>query len=358
MIRGALKKILSRRLIERLQALATELDIVLASLASHSGVTSALYYGVFSGQFRREMRSVLVARRRYHRSRAGHSPAIFLLRRNIHRLEKGLIMRPRRQVFGEAYIGETVDNLTRCIDASALSESELAWSRDVIAEYFSVVGSTDTIEAARSAFFTTLRGLQSPSNDEGHRPLTYASLGEPGLALEDLRALCQRRHSVRWFQGKRVPRHLIDMAVDVAATAPSACNRQPFTFHVFDEPARAQQIGAIPMGTAGFSGNFQCTVVVVGDLSAYPFEKDRHIIYIDSALAVMQLQLALETLGLGSCSINWPDIERHEREMARQLGLELHQRPVMLLAVGYPDPDAQVPFSAKKTSKELVVWPR
>ena len=98
-------------------------------------------------------------------------------------------------------------------------------------------------------------------------------------------------------------------------------------------------------------------VVVVGDLSAYPFEKDRHIIYIDSGLAVMQMQLALETQGLASCCINWPDIERHERQMALELDLAPYQRPVMLLAVGYPLADALVPYSAKKNASDLVVWP-
>ena len=110
------------------------------------------------------------------------------------------------------------------------------------------------------------------------------------------------------------------------------------------------------MGTAGFSDNFQCLIVIVGDLSAYPFEKDRHIIYIDSALAAMQLQLALETQGLGSCTINWPDIERHEKLMAHELNLTAYQRPTMLIAVGYPDPEALIPFSAKKQSIDVIRW--
>ena len=47
-------------------------------------------------------------------------------------------------------------------------------------------------------------------------------------------------------------------------------------FHIFDDPKQAKIIGSIPMGTAGFAENFQCVIVVVADLSAYPFEKDRH----------------------------------------------------------------------------------
>ena len=64
--------------------------------------------------------------------------------------------------------------------------------------------------------------------------------------------------------------------------------------------------------------------------------------------------LALETLGLASCLINWPDIEYRERLMDRELGLPPHLRPVMLLAVGYADPAGGVPFSAKKPREALL----
>ena len=62
------------------------------------------------------------------------------------------------------------------------------------------------------------------------------------------------------------------------------------------------------------------------------------LVYIDGSLAAMQLMLALESLGLSSCSINWPDVEERERQLAKILGLAYQERTVMLLAVGYADP--------------------
>jgi nitroreductase len=102
------------------------------------------------------------------------------------------------------------------------------------------------------------------------------------------------------------------------------------------------------MGTTGYAGNIPALVVLVGDWSCYPEERDRHVPYIDASLAAMQFMLALETLGLASCPINWPDIEPLERRMDRELGLPPHLRPVMLIALGYPDPTGGVPYSAKK----------
>ena len=166
--------------------------------------------------------------------------------------------------------------------------------------------------------------------------------------------LCKQRRSVRWYQEKKVPMESIEQALAVATQAPSACNRQPFSFFVFNEPEEAQKIGKIPMGTVGFSHNFQCTVVVVGELSAYPHERDRHVIYIDASLASMQFMLALETLGLSSCVINWPDEEFCEKEMTKTLKLNFDQRPIMLISVGYAQQTGKIPFSQKKSPNQLI----
>ena len=358
MLKSVLKRLLPRSFIDRIQSFREQTDIRVALVASRFRWSSALYYFAVSAEFRREMQSVLLARKRYYQSRSGQNPNSFVLRRNIHRLEKGLIMQPRRPVFGEGYISETLNFWKLCIDAGSLSDTEFSWVKAVITEYFSVVEPTVELDKARLVYFSIVEMLPDRECNYEDIPLAYSSLAPSKVDFNTFKALCEKRHSVRWFKQVPVPKELLDAAINVAATAPSACNRQPFKFYAFDEPARAQEIGAIPMGTAGFSHNFQAVVVVVGDLSAYPFEKDRHIIYIDSGLAVMQFQLALETQGLSSCAINWPDIERHEYKMAKELDLKPYERPVILVAVGYPLDEGKVPYSAKKTASDIVVRPK
>ena len=63
--------------------------------------------------------------------------------------------------------------------------------------------------------------------------------------------------------------------------------------------------------------------------------------------------LALETLGLSSCPLNWPDVPSRERRMARELELGPDERPIMLLAVGYPDAEGAVASSYKKSLNDL-----
>ena len=353
-MRQILKKILSRKIINLLKIILIYVDNKVISIARRSQWLAGLYYFLVSSQFRREMHAVLNGRFHFDNVKDRNKSHTFMLRRNIHRIEKGLCMVPRKPIFAAAYIEATVRKFEICMSFQCIEDTECEWVHDVLEHYFSVVEQTSEIKTAKKIFDRARKDINRALKTK-KIPFAYKRIDAVGIKFDDFKTLCENRHSVRWFRSKRVPIHIIEQSIEVAVTAPSACNRQPFKFHIFDDPEQAKIIGSIPMGTAGFAENFQCVIVVVADLSAYPFEKDRHIIYIDSSLATMQLLLALELHGLSSCVINWPDIERHERQMAEKLELEAYQRPIMLISVGYAEAEGMIPFSDKKPLKD-VVW--
>jgi nitroreductase len=184
-------------------------------------------------------------------------------------------------------------------------------------------------------------------------PYPVVDRQKSSIGFEELSNLFLRRRSVRWYKEIEVPTDLITKAIDVAVQAPSACNRQPYRFVISENGEMAREIAELAGGTPGWLHNINSLVVVIGDLSSYPYERDRHLIYIDGGLVCMQFLLALETLGLSSCSINWPDVPIPEKKMADLLKLKQHERPVMLISIGYPLDAGMVPFSQKKDSVTL-----
>jgi nitroreductase len=274
-----------------------------------------------------------------------------LLRRNIHRLEKGLVMQPRRAIFAENYILETVENFCVSTQQGQLCKNEWKWAADVLTEYFCIVGSSAITLKARE-IFETVASISSDTNK--FIPYSHASLPQTDISYEQLSNLMQRRRSVRWYQDLTVEDNKLSKAVEAASLAPSACNRQPYRFYIANDSHKATDIANCAMGTVGFAENLQCVVVVLGDLSAYPMERDRHVVYIDASLASMQFMLACETMGLSTCPINWPDIESREQMMEKKLQLKPYERPIMLIAVGYGAADGGVPFSQKKGNDILI----
>ncbi len=326
-----------------------------------------LIFALSTGMLDGEVRATLHGLRRHQEellSRTGAAGRV-KLRRCVHRLEKGLIMRPRRDVFGLDYI-ELAADLYGDLISSQLDEDGLLlerWARDTLDAYFEAVTKHPKIDAARKTYRTArdnhlARGLAEAARDDRaaeSRPYRR-DLGPLQVSPEGMLELAQRRRSVRWFLPEPVPRELIDQALTIGLYAPSACNRQPFEFRIYDDPARVQEIASIPMGTRGLYENFQCVVVIVGKLGAFAHPRDRHVPYIDASLAAMGFAFGLETLGLASCCINWPDIPRLEKRMRKAIDLRDDEQVVMLMSVGWPDPDGEVPYSQKLALDAARSW--
>lgn len=350
----SLKRILSPSSIETLKQWRKALAIGWIRVLSKSTLLRRCHYMFFSTAFDHEAKAVVVGHLHHEENQSGCEPVNYFLRRAIHRIEKGLIMQPRRDVFALDYIGDTVEAYAASLDGK-VDRDEVSWAHDVLAAYFSIVGNHPTIKVARERFVHlnrptgSLHTLRVPDTER------VPFLADAGLASVDylsMRQLAMRRRSVRWYQNRPVPRDIIDKAMEVALQSPSACNRQPYRFLIFDDAPSVAKAARLPLGVAGFEHNFPAIIAVVGRLRAYPHVRDRHVIYIDGALAAMSFMFALETQGVSSCSINWPDIPERERTAAALLDLAPDERIVMFISLGYAASNGLVPYSQKLSLEE------
>ncbi|MEW9853603.1 nitroreductase family protein [Novosphingobium sp. M1R2S20] len=320
---------------------------------------AAAYYSFVNHEFLREARAVAAGQLRYASDHRTQSGSYYLLRRNIHRLEKGLIMRPRRRVFAADFIDETVEIFAHAMRSSGGEwNSELVWAEDVLSDYFAAVDVTTAKVAPAYAQYLNIEKVAREPDAVRAVPYRRNLTLPPPVNFEDFMALTRRRRSVRWYDDRPVDRMMINRALEAAAQSPSACNRQPFNFRIFDKPEMAQRVTAVAMGTKGFAQQVPAVAVVIGQLRAYPFERDRHVIYIDGSLAAMSFMFALESMGIASCPINWPDQEPHEARIREIVPMEEDERVVMLISFGWPDPTGMVPFSSKRSVADMATFNR
>ncbi len=341
------------------------LDQRLLPIAAKHRLFASCYYAFFNPHFRREQWATVAGRNHYRVYEASCQIASVILRRNLHRLEKGLSMTVRKPLFALDYIDETLSALQNYLQhTDAIDPILLTYCHDVLQQYFAVTHWPAT--ATQPALFEQLQQLMlerlprrnnpNTAKQDSAAPKPYGARTRADISYPEFLKLCQQRCSTRNFLAKPVEQQILEQAVRAAAQAPSACNRQPFRYVAALSQPMLGKLAALPMGTVGYASNIPAILAVVGDLSAYPLERDRHVIYIDASLANMQLMLALETLGLASCAINWPDIENYELKISTLLQLKPFERVVMLIAVGYPDPAGLVPHSEKKTPAELIQY--
>jgi nitroreductase len=354
-VKGKLKRLLPEKVIVGYREIKGSLIRLMVGFFSSSTFLTKLYYFIISSEMNEEMKAVLKGRYEHLLTRGISNKSSALLRRNIHRLEKGLIMMNRRRVFADAFIMETVECLSRCLTFNDFDKEELKWACDVLIEYFSVVEICGNIERAYK-LFTKLRSQleEHPSQNRcKYIPYQKKSLARCSISLDDYEALLIKRRSIRWYLDKKVSQGEIAQAVRLSLTAPSACNRQPFRYYCTTNSDEAVKIAKCAGGTSGFANNIPGIFAVIGDLSAYPFERDRHLIYIDGALASMQLMQAFEVMGVSTCPINWPDVVQADNRIRKVIDIKEWERVILLISFGYGDPNGLIPFSQKKQEVEI-----
>lgn len=314
-----------------------------------------MYYALFDSSFRREQQSVLSGLVKYDQ-KSDFSKKI-LLRRNIHRIEKGLTTDNIKDTFAETYIEETVLAFENEVESSKDLPS-LKWANDVLNQYFLAVEKTPRILAALNRYKSVDKSKLEFETSTEFAPQLVVLPEECIVSYDAFQALCHRRRAIRSYQNRKVPRETIEKAIEASLNSPSACNRQPFEFRVVDEPNLLKAVVNLPIGVSTFAEGIPSMIFLMGNLSAYQSERDRHLIYIDGGLITMSFLLALETLNLASCVIGWPDIESKERELEKILDLDKHQRCILCIAVGFPNREIKVPYSQKRGLDEILIYNR
>ena len=161
-----------------------------------------------------------------------------------------------------------------------------------------------------------------------------------------------RRRSVRYYLDKKVEPEIIKKAYEIAKYSPSACNRQSFDFLFYNQKEIVDKLSSIPGGVSGYT--LPSVIVVIGNYSGYFDERDINAPIIDSSLSIMSFLFALETLGLSSVCINWPNLPDREKKIRKILALNKYDSVVMMIGVGYPDDKGKIPYSAKRNTEVAV----
>jgi len=193
--------------------------------------------------------------------------------------------------------------------------------------------------------------------------------------------LLRRRRSVRDFAPDPVPLDIIETAIEAASTAPSGANRQPWKFVVvrdadtkrrIREAAEAEERAFYerratpewladlePLGTDWHKPFLETApyLIVVFQLDYEPVtladgsqgRRKSYYVHESVGIAVGLLLGVLHAAGLATLT-HTPSPMRFLTEV---LGRPKHERPYLLIPVGYPTPDARVPQLTKKSLDEV-----
>jgi nitroreductase len=158
--------------------------------------------------------------------------------------------------------------------------------------------------------------------------------------------LLQQRRSIRLFSDRPVEREKIDALVEAALRAPSSRGINPWEFVVVTEKPMLADLAKAKEHGSSFLAGAPLGIVVCADFGKSDVWVE------DASIAAIIIQLAVVSLGLGSC---WIQIRErmHSAEVSAQdyvAGLLRLPPGVMveaMLAIGYPA-EAKKPHPREK----------
>ena len=157
--------------------------------------------------------------------------------------------------------------------------------------------------------------------------------------MMDYFELIRRRESCRAYREKPVEKEKLLRCIEAARLAPSACNGQPWSFVVVNDPEMSPKLAKCTqeMGLNKFTDQVSAFVVVLEEKTTLLPQlsgvvKDQRYSSIDLGLAVGQLCLAATAQGLGSCIMGM----FQEQKIKTLLGIPKEKRIRLVVSVGYP----------------------
>lgn len=267
-----------------------------------------------------------------------------------HSLEKGLAHEDPRP-FGFAKARALVEVLTRAERLGLTTAgSAYALGLGVLAAW---VDAQDAMAVPPSRLEPARSFLARPGLPEGLPAGTLRVEREADWSTLPLREFLAARHSARRFTTAPVPNEVVLDCVELALTAPSACNRQLVHLFCIEDESAKRTLFRTLQGTGGLQVEEAHLGVVTYDVSSLGFYGERSQGYLNAGLFAMSLVLALHWKGLGSCLLQVGNSYSEERALSAALGLPRSHRLAVAIAYGYPREEEIVPASVRKAAREV-----
>lgn len=266
-----------------------------------------------------------------------------------HVIEKGLTMPHRRLGFGKGAIVHLIDLVTDFERRFGDGDSQVRHAVGVLRAYRELHREWPEPMKRLDAFLE--KHMEIPAATQPHVKIEefFAANGAP------FPSFAASRHVCRHF-AEPVPRKTLEDAIELAMTAPSACNRQHARVHVVENHETRDRLFALQGGTRGFGQDADKVIVVTADLSAVRWAWERHDAYTNGGIFVMNLCYALHYYGVAHTILHWSVAPGNDRAAHALLGIPVNEAIVQVLACGIPPKEFDVASSPRRNPKEVTIW--
>ena len=283
--------------------------------------------------------------RRNSMSLHGERTSYFLLRRNIHRLEKSLVYPTRSEYGGFRTFVETI-NIYSNLDF--IDNATQLWMEEVFTSF-----RLNASAEVKSKIDKLLDDVSPTGSFDKKVDLKNTNLDYVETA-ESFCELLKNRRSIRAYSNQLVSKEKIDLIGEMVRHVPTPCNRQSYKVSFVQDKVKIDQLLDIQGGVLPWKGMIFNLAIISVDRQAYPNYMDSHSVFTEGGLVGMTLMLSMTSARLGSVALNWTQSLKSNSRVNEIIEIPSSYQTVMFIAFGYPDVDNKTPFSSKRSMEELI----
>ena len=267
-----------------------------------------------------------------------------------HVLEKGITMPNRRLGFGLDRVRELLADCNTVISRFGCDSMELQSSLADLKQYYDIhkEGNSDLPSDIEHGIKELLPYLKL--NDDNCYEIARSEYFQKS---NDYREFALSRHSVRWFSEEPIDKESLLKAIELAQTAPSACNRQSTRVRIIESPDKKKVCEKLQNGNRGFGHSADKWLLITTDLSAWAY-RDVNSAYIDGGIFTMSLLNALHYYGIVACTLNAHLNVDELKQLQKEICFSDSEIPICFIVIGNAPEDFMVAKSRRKDIKEII----
>lgn len=270
-----------------------------------------------------------------------------------HVLEKGLTMPHRHLDFGHAAVLGLIERIEEFERKFGVAEEQVSHAIGCVKEYYELHASSAFDMSRDESYWEKIRTFcENRSRVAPARQIEMTR--EEFFAYNDspFPVFAASRHTSRHYDGA-IEIEEIKKAVQLAMTAPSACNRQFVKVYCVSNHEIRDRILALQNGNRGFGHDADKLLVVTADLCGNRWPEERNDLYTNAGIFTMNLCYSLHYHKIAHCILNWSVPPENDLAAHKVLGLPPNELIAVILSCGRAPESFQIASSPRKSIDDI-----
>ena len=272
---------------------------------------------------------------------------------HYHVLEKGITMPNRHLPFG-LKMAKELALLIEKFETIYGSTNQVGHAVAVLKEYYDIHYKAN---ATKNEDFDYIKKFVSKCSVDASKQLHYERTKYYACKDRPFPEFARWRHTIRNYGPKSLDDAKIRDAVELAITAPSACNRQHIRVHCIASRPVCERILELQGGNRGFGNLSDKILIITADLrSEIAGIRERYDPYVNGGIFIMNLCYALSYYEVAYCILTCSLELGKEVEIRNLASIPENEVVVSMLCCGEPPDKFDVASSPRRNVEEVLSY--